>query len=116
MSETIADRLARAAEEAEEAEERMERGEQARPPSHRVRPPRNPAQVYSLRMPIERLEQLRQAAANAGMSPSALMREWVLDRLDGETFTLTELVRRLVHEEFNRLLAEEGGSRGKAVG
>ena len=51
----------------------------------RPRPVTDPAQVYSIRIPSSRLEQLRQAAAAGGAAPSALMREWVLDRLDAET-------------------------------
>lgn len=100
--------LARAGEEAEEAEERMERGEQARPPSHRVRPPRDPAQVYSLRMPVDRLEQLRRAAEQAEVSPSTLMRTWVLERLDAENPAVIELLRSLVREEVSRQAGRRG--------
>lgn len=119
MTENVADMLAKAAEEAQEAEERIERGEQARPPSHRVRPPRDPAQVYSLRMPVNRLEQLRQAAEQAGVSPSTLMRMWVLERLDAENPALLELLRSLVREEVSREASRRGrpqSSRRAAVG
>jgi len=40
--------------------------------------------VYSLRIPVDRLEQLRRLAAEKHMTPSALMRAWVLERLDAE--------------------------------
>jgi hypothetical protein len=45
---------------------------------------KEPAQVYSLRVPVDRLEELRQVAAAQHLAPSALMRRWVLDRLDQE--------------------------------
>lgn len=50
----------------------------------RVPPPGEPAQVYSLRLPVDRLEQLRRVAARDGEAPSAMMRRWVLERLDRE--------------------------------
>lgn len=119
MTENVADMLARAAREAEEAEARMERGEQFRPPSHRVRPPRDPAQVYSLRMPVAKLEQLRRAAEQAGVSPSTLMRTWVLERLAAENPTVIELLRSLVRDEVSREVARRGrpqSRRRSAVG
>lgn len=75
----IADLLA---EEAEQAEEHRE--DELTPGYRRARPAREPAQVYSMRIPVERLEQLRSLAAEMHMTPSALMRAWVLDRLDAE--------------------------------
>lgn len=77
---SIADLLA---EEAEQAEQH--RDDELGPGYRRARPPREPAQVYSLRVPVERLEQLRSLAAARHMTPSALMRAWVLERLDAET-------------------------------
>jgi hypothetical protein len=41
-----------------------------------------PSQVYSIRIPVDRLEQLRGVAEDQGVPPSALMRQWVLERLD----------------------------------
>ena len=70
------------AEEAEHAEQH--RDDDLAPGYRRARAPREPAQVYSLRIPVERLEQLRGLAAEKHMTPSALMRAWVLDRLDAE--------------------------------
>lgn len=51
-----------------------------------VRParPRQPSQVYTVRVPVDRLEALRQLAGDRGENPSTLMREWVLERLDAE--------------------------------
>lgn len=59
----------------------------------RPQPPKEPSQVYSVRIPVERLEQLRQAAERRRVTPSALLREWVVERLDskagaGQTLTL----------------------------
>jgi hypothetical protein len=48
------------------------------------RPARNPSQVYSIRIPVDRLEELRSLASGRGAAPTALMREWVLERLDAE--------------------------------
>lgn len=38
--------------------------------------------VYGLRLPDERIEQLRRLAAARGVEPSALVRQWVIDHLD----------------------------------
>jgi hypothetical protein len=45
-------------------------------------PPRAPSQVYSLRIPVDKLELLRQIAAEHNELPSALMRRWILERLE----------------------------------
>lgn len=45
---------------------------------------KEPSQVYSLRIPMDRLEELRQRAEQQHVAPSVLMRRWVLDRLDEE--------------------------------
>lgn len=50
----------------------------------RPRPPKEPSQVYSVRIPVDRLEQLRRVAERRRVAPSALLREWVVDRLDAE--------------------------------
>ena len=42
------------------------------------------AQVFQLRLPALRIEQLRRIAADRGVSPGALAVEWVVDRLDRE--------------------------------
>jgi hypothetical protein len=76
----IAESLAAAAEEAE-----RHAGEENYRPSYRRRhAPRDPAQVYSLRIPVAQIDELRQLAADKGVTPSALMREWVLERLAAE--------------------------------
>jgi hypothetical protein len=68
------------AEEAEHAEQH--RDDELAPGYRRARPPREPAQVYSLRVPVNRLGQLRRLTAEKHMTPSALMRSWVLKQLD----------------------------------
>lgn len=42
------------------------------------------AQVFTLRLPALRIEQLRQLAMSRGVSPGALAVDWVLERLDQE--------------------------------
>jgi hypothetical protein len=42
------------------------------------------AQVFALRLPALRIEQLRRLAAARGVSPGALAVDWVLERLDQE--------------------------------
>ena len=42
------------------------------------------AQVFPLRLPSLRMEQLRRLAASRGVSPGSLAVDWVLERLDQE--------------------------------
>lgn len=42
------------------------------------------AQVFQLRLPALRIEQLRRIAADRGVSPGALAVDWVIERLDHE--------------------------------
>lgn len=42
------------------------------------------AQVFQLRLPGLRIEQLRRIAAERGVTPGALAVDWVIDRLDRE--------------------------------
>lgn len=42
------------------------------------------AQVFQLRLPALRIEQLRRLAEERGVSPAALAVDWVIDRLDRE--------------------------------
>lgn len=51
----------------------------AKPPK-----PRRPAQVYSVRIPPDRLEELHKVAARQGVTVGTLIRAWVLERLDKE--------------------------------
>ena len=65
--------------EATEAESR-----QNEPPGrmHRARNGGGANNVYTVRMPAELLAELRAVAEQSGEQPSALMRRWVLERLD----------------------------------
>jgi hypothetical protein len=51
-----------------------------------VRPqlPKNPSQVYCVPIPVERIGQLRRVAERDGLQPTALIRKWVIARLDSE--------------------------------
>ncbi len=74
--------LSREAEDAEAVAEAEERGERPPMPGQRARrSASDPAQVYSVRIPVSQLEALRIAALKVGKAPSTLMREWVLERL-----------------------------------
>lgn len=63
-----------------EAEEELEEGR----PYIRPLAPNDPSQVYSIRIPVERVEELRVVAAQQGKAPTALIREWVIAHLDQE--------------------------------
>jgi len=78
VRENIAELLAAEAEAAEQLRDEEDRGS-THAPRH---PPRDPAQVYSVRIPVGRLEQLRTRAVKEGVAPSALIRQWVIERLD----------------------------------
>lgn len=47
--------------------------------------PADPATVYSVRVPVSVIEQLRVFAETRGTTPSALMREWIIERLASES-------------------------------
>lgn len=86
VGESIREALAREAAEAEIVAEEEERGERAPQPGQRGRrTATDPSQVYSVRVPVERLEQLRRLAAQRGVAPTALLRQFVLERLDQES-------------------------------
>jgi hypothetical protein len=100
MRKDMAELLAAEAEEAERRAENEDHG-----PSYRRRhPPRDPAQVYSLRIPVDQLDELRQLASDKGVTPSALMREWVLERIAAEKAGLPD------HLQFLERLQEVLGS------
>lgn len=64
--------------EAEIAESEPE--EEEYPFTH-PRPAREPSQVYSIRIPVRHLEELRELASSRHVTVSALLREWILERL-----------------------------------
>ena len=83
MSESVRDMLAREAGEAEERADAEERGEIAPAPGQRGRRrAADPSQVYAVRIPVSQLRKLREAADTLNMQPSALIRQWVIERLD----------------------------------
>lgn len=83
MSDSIRDVLAREAVEAEQRAEAEQRGEIASTPGQRGRRrATDPSQVYPIRIPVSRLRQLRSVADRLGVRPTALIRQWVLERLD----------------------------------
>jgi hypothetical protein len=49
-----------------------------------VRPRRakDPSQIYSLRLPVTVVEQIRVIAASKGEAPTALLRDWLIEHLD----------------------------------
>lgn len=46
------------------------------------RPATAPTAVYSVRIPVDRIEELRALAVARGVAPTALIRRWVLAQLD----------------------------------
>lgn len=83
MSESIGEVLAREAAEAEARAEAEERGEVPLSPGQRGRKrASDPSQVYSVRIPVSRLRELRHIAEQLDVQPTVLIRQWVLERLD----------------------------------
>lgn len=83
MSESLRDMLAREAAEAKARADAEERGDIAPAPGQRGRRrAEDPSQVYAVRIPVSRLRRLREVATDLGMQPSALIRQWVVERLD----------------------------------
>ena len=78
-SSSIGEVLANEAALAEQAEKRA-----GGPYVRSRRRPKDPAQVYSLRVPVDRLELVRQIAEREKTTQAALLRKWVLERLDQE--------------------------------
>lgn len=80
MTETDRERILR-----EVAEDAEQAGDAVSPAARRKkRTSPDPSQVYSVRIPLDRIEQLRQAAVNSGTTPSALIRELVVRYLDDQ--------------------------------
>jgi hypothetical protein len=63
------------------------------------------SQVYTVRMPADRLAELRAVADQTDEQPSALMRRWVLERLDDERTRQPDLatVRRTLNDALHTL-------------
>jgi hypothetical protein len=85
MTESVAAMLAREAEEAEARAAAEDRGDVRPARGQRARRQASEAsQVYTVRIPVDRLEELRRVARQRGEAPSALLRSWALERLDAE--------------------------------
>jgi hypothetical protein len=83
MSESIREVLAREAAEAEARAEAEDRGEVRPAPGQRGRKrAEDPSQVYAVRIPVSKLRRLREIAEQRDMPPTALIRQWVIERLD----------------------------------
>jgi hypothetical protein len=71
--------------EAKAFDRELEREDDDRRPWGRPRLPSGEVgQIYSLRIPVERLAALQQLADRRGVQPTSLMRKWVLERLKRE--------------------------------
>ncbi len=83
MSKNLRDSLAREAIEAEARADAEDRGDLPPLSGQRGRrPAADPAQVYAVRIPASRLEELRALAEQLDEPPTALIRRWVLEHLD----------------------------------
>lgn len=74
-------------------------------------PSKSPTAVYSVRIPVDRIEELRQLAAARSVAPTALIRAWVLAQLDaaqqaGDQAGLWERDFRATAEHLRALLDE----------
>lgn len=101
MAESVRDMLAREAAEAKAVADAEDRDERQPAPGQRARRQAGEAsQVYSVRIPVDRLAQLRALADERGVAPTALLRQFVLERLDQETAPVlpSELPARDVNE------------------
>jgi hypothetical protein len=99
---SIGEVLAGEAELAERAENRA-----GGPYVRSRRRPKDPAQVYSLRVPVDRLELVRQLAEQENTTQAALLRKWVLERLDEELLRRQRgTVQPLDHERLLALVDE----------
>jgi hypothetical protein len=77
-------------------------------------PTKSPTAVYSVRIPVERIEELRQLAAERGVAPTALIRTWVLAQLDAarspdDYAQRWERDMRATTEQLRKLLDERPG-------
>ncbi|MBA2472720.1 MAG: hypothetical protein DLM61_17955 [Pseudonocardiales bacterium] len=78
-------------------------------------PAKSPTAVYSVRIPVERIEELRQLAAERDVQPTALIRTWVLAQLDAARSPETYAQRwerdvRATAEQLRKLLDERPGA------
>lgn len=105
----ILDRIEAAVEDAEEMPD-----EELDWTRHRE-PAKAPTAVYSVRIPVERIEELRQLAAERDVPPTALIRTWVLAQLDAARSPEDYAQRwerdvRATAEQLRKLLDERPGA------
>ena len=105
----LLDRIAAAVEDAEATSD-----EELEWTRHRE-PATSPTAVYSVRIPVNRIEELRQLAAERGVQPTALIRVWVLAQLDAarspEDYTQRwEREVRATADQLRKLLDERPGA------
>lgn len=87
---------------AAEAEDAEAGRELPYPQARRIRArSEDPGTVFSVRIPKSRLDELRTLASEQHTTPGALLRQWVLERLEGNTTGSIDLdaVRQVVREE-----------------
>lgn len=105
----LADRIAAAVEDAElTSDDEMEWVR------HRE-PAKSAAAVYSVRIPVDRIEELRQLAADRGVQPTALIRAGVLAQLDAARSSDDYVQRwerevRTTADQLRKLLDERPGA------
>jgi len=78
-------------------------------------PAKSPTAVYSVRIPVDRIEELRQLAAERDVQPTALIRTWVLAQLDTARSSENYAQRwerdvRATAEQLRKLLDERPGA------
>lgn len=101
----LLDRTAAAAEDAEATSDEGLEWTRHREPA------KSPPAVYSVRIPVDWIEELRQLAADRDVQPTALIRTWVLAQLDAarspndyaqrwerDVRATAEQLRKLLHE------------------
>jgi hypothetical protein len=71
-----------------------------------ARLPKDPAQVYAIRIPTSRLEDVRRLAVDRHEAPSAMLRAWVLERLDLELAPPAPVILIKPHDAADRSLAQ----------
>ena len=102
-------------ESARRAAEDIEAGRTPPPKAYRNRTvSHDPAQVYSVRIPVRHLRQLRVAADAKGVTPSALVRTWVVERLEAESRQPTRLADARPYAVTGRMIVA-GAASGTTV-
>jgi hypothetical protein len=71
------------------------------------------SQVYSIRVPVEQLEQLRRLAKDRGLAPTAMLREWALVQLEAEIGTRVQKAQDSSPEAVKHSTTREGSSTGR---